>query len=314
MTKDDVLRVGKVAAFALIAWATPPRWWRKVAVAMPGTGTANAGPGPHLMQQVLGPAFSADALSVLDNRRRACSREATLQILGLNGPWRSWRPKIRLHGEAHLRNALDGGKGAILWVTDSAYSTLIFKMALDRAGYRAHQLSRKQHGFSTSPFGIRFLNPLWCRVENRFIEERVLIPDNDAAPAMAILRARLASNRCVIITVGAQAHRFAEVPFANHRIRVPAGPIRFAQSTGAMLLPAFAFQAENGAFDVTIENALPADKAGTFDSVAAAYAKRLEPYVRKYPEQWTGWDYLLPSGATGQSNLPSSRSSDSQRP
>jgi hypothetical protein len=302
MTKDDLLQAGKVAAFALIAWATPPRWWRKVAVAMPNVGTANAGPDLRHFQSVLGPAFGADALSILDNRRRACSREVKLQILGLNGPWRSWRPNIRLHGEAHLRKALDEGKGAILWVTDSAYSTLIFKIALDRAGYRAYQLSRKQHGFSTSPFGIRFLNPLWCRVENRFIEERVLIPGDDAAPAMAILRARLAVNRCVIITVGALAHRLAEVPFSNHRIRVPTGPIQFARSTGAVLLPAFAFLVGNGAFDVTIENALPpADKSGTFDSIAAAYAKRLEPYVKKYPEQWTGWDYLLPrelSGAT----------------
>lgn len=295
MTKDDLLQVSKLAAFALIACATPPRWWQKVAAAMPNVGPATTGPGLGVLRLVLGPAFDADALSILDDRRRACSREAKLQILGLNGPWRSWRPNIRVHGEAHLRKALDEGKGAILWVTDSVYSTLVFKMALDRAGYRASQLTRPNHGFSNSPFGIRFLNPFWRRVEDRFIEERVLIPGEDAAPAMAILRARLAANRCVIITVGAAAHRFTEVPFFRHHIRVPTGPIRLAQSTRAVLLPAFAFATEKGGFDVTIESALPpANKSSTFGSVAAAYAKRLEPYVKKYPEQWTGWDYLLP--------------------
>jgi predicted LPLAT superfamily acyltransferase len=294
LAKSDLMQASKVATFAAIAWSTPPRFWRKVAAAMRGFEQNDASPSLHVFQRVLGPAFDANALAMLVDRRRMCSREAKLQILGLNGPWRSWRPDIRLHGEAQLRKAFDAGRGVILWVSDSAYSTLIFKMALARAGYRASQLTRPNHGFSNSSFGIRFLNPFWCRVEDRFLEERVLIYGDNAAPALAILRARLAANRLVIITVGAVAHRFAEVPFFRHHIRVPTGPIRLAQATGAPLLPGFAFARENGGFDVTIESALPPpDKPGAFDSVAAAYAKRLEPFVKKYPEQWTGWDYLL---------------------
>jgi hypothetical protein len=294
MTKSDLMQASKIAAFAAIAWSTPPRFWRKVAAAMPRFERADATPSLRVFQRILGPAFDANALAILDDRRRMCSREAKLQILGLSGPWRFWRPDIRLHGEAHLRKALDDGRGAILWVTESAYSTIIFKMALARAGYRACQLSRPNHGFSNSSFGIRFLNPFWRRVEDRFLEDRAIISGDNAAPALAILRDRLAANRLVIITVGAVAHRFAEVPLSRHRIRVPTGPIRLAQVTGAPLLPGFAFAAEDGSFDVTIQRVLPPpDKPGVFDSVAAAYAKRLEPFVKKYPEQWTGWEYLL---------------------
>jgi len=217
-----------------------------------------------------------------------------LQILGLKGTWRSWCPDIRLHGDAKLRKALNNGRGAILWVTESAYSTLIFKMALNSAGYRACQLSRPGHGFSNSPFGIRFLNPLWTSVEDRFIDERVTIQDDNAASALAILRARLAANRVVIITVHSMAHKIVEAPFFQHSIRLPTGPMRLMRETGAALLPAFVFAVDNRHFDVTIESALPSgDEQGTFDMTALAYAKRLEPYVSTYSEQWTGWDFML---------------------
>ncbi len=261
---------------------------------MPRFNPSTLGPDLPLGQRVLGQEFDAKALSTLDEKRRVCGREARLQILGSLGPWRSWHPDIRLCGEANLRKAFDNGRGAIVWVTDSLYSTLIFKMALHQAGYDGCQLSRPQHGFSNTPFGIRFLNPLWCRVENRFIAERVFIEDDNAAPALAILRARLAANRLVIITVAATAHRFVEVPFFGHQIRLPTGPIRLAQETGAALLPGFAFALDNGGFEVTINAALTLpDEQNTFASVAAHYAKCLEPFVIKYPEQWTGWDYLL---------------------
>jgi lauroyl/myristoyl acyltransferase len=168
-------------------------------------------------------------------------------------------------------------------------------MALSSTGYRASQLTRPGHGFSDSPFGIRYLNPLWTNVEDRFIDERVTIQGDNAASALAILRARLAANRVVIITVYSMAHKFVEVPFFHHSIRLPTGPMRLMRETGAPLLPACVFANDDGHFDVTIESALPSsDKQGAFDSTARPYAKLLESYVRKYPEQWGGWEYFLP--------------------
>ena len=168
-------------------------------------------------------------------------------------------------------------------------------MALHNAGYRAIQLSRPGHGFSIdSSFGIRFLNPIWTSVENRFIAERVLIVGETAADALTTLRVRLAANQIVIITVAPLAHKFAEVPFFHRRLQLPTGPIRLALTTKAMLLPVFSFTQANGGFEVSIEGPLyPKSGAPTVEDVAAAYAKRLEPFVLEHPDQWAGWDWLV---------------------
>lgn len=310
MSKRDLLKVVKAAALAMIAWSTPPRLWRKVAAITSSFGTVSS-LDLRVYQRILGPTLDATALSNLNRKRRICNREAALQVMALRGTWRSWRPDIRLHGETHLRKALDDGRGAILWITESAYSALIFKMALNSAGYRASQLSRPDHGFgSSSSFGVKFLNPLWTRVEDRFIDERVTIRDGNAAPALAILRTRLAANRVVIITITTLAHKLVEVPFFKHSIRLPTGPMRLMRETGAALLPAFVFADEFGCFDVTIEGPLPScDKQEAFDTIATAYAKLLEPYVSAYPEQWTGWGFMLSKTQMSQNSRKSLTSS-----
>ena len=289
MTKGDLFQAGRITALAAIAWSTPPPLWRRIAAAIPNFRSTD--PALCRYQRTLGLSDDANAVALLDRRRRANALEAKLQILGLIGPWRFWRPDVRLRGESHLQKALANGRGAILWVAESYHGGLMLKIALHRAGYRLCQLSRPTHGFSISPFGIRYLNPLWRRVEDRFIYERVVIRDDDAAPAIEALRAHLSANRVAIITLGPEARRFVEVPFLRQRIRVPTGPIRLAQDTGAALLPAFVCADGDGTFEASVEPALASsDSRGTFDVVAAAYAERIEPFVRTYPEQWTGWE------------------------
>jgi lauroyl/myristoyl acyltransferase len=291
ITYYDVLVVGKILLLTLIAWLLPPRFWRKAAMAissiLPTDGCLRA------YRYFLSHKYPESEIVRISSRRRGYRLEMNLQILGLNRPWRSWRPEIHVNGTAHLRRALEGGHGAILWVTESAFSTLIVKMALHNNGYQACQLSRPSHGFSSRPFGVRFLNPFWTRIENRFIAERVLIGEEGGDEAMQVLRARLAANRIVIITVGWRAHKFAEVPFLNAQITLPTGPIRLASRTGAVLLPVFASTNVDGTFEVVIEEPLhPLRERTDVESIAGAYAKRLEPFVLNYPDQWTGWTWL----------------------
>jgi lauroyl/myristoyl acyltransferase len=135
------------------------------------------------------------------------------------------------------------------------------------------------------------------RVEERFLKERVLIPGVDTGPAIKTLRSRIAANGIVVITVGSEARHTVEVPFLKHRLRLATGPIYIAQSSGAMLLPAFAVRRADGAFDVTIEAPLslpPLEAARERHAeVAGALARRIEPYARTYPEQWGGWNELI---------------------
>lgn len=293
MTKDDILDVGRIAALTLAAWVLPPRFWRKAAIATKRTDRIDRF-GP-VGKYFLAANHSEAEIARMGVRCASYVRELKLQIMGLNRPWRSWRPDIRLKGEDHLQKALERGHGAILWVTESVFSTLIVKMALHHAGYRACQLSRPYHGFSYSPFGVRFLNPLWARVEDRFIAERLLIQGGygDAAgDVMDTVRDRLAANGIVYITVAPLAHKFVEVPFLHARLHMPTRPIRLAAETGAALLPVFAFANSDGSFDVSIEEPLnPPGAQNDTESIAAAYAKRLESFVREHPDQWTGWTF-----------------------
>ena len=63
-------------------------------------------------------------------------------------------------------------------------SQLVSKMALHRAGYGLVHLSRSEHGYSSTIFGMRCLNPLRSRIESRYLAERVVIgeiaPESDA--------------------------------------------------------------------------------------------------------------------------------------
>jgi lauroyl/myristoyl acyltransferase len=291
MTIRDVLQLGKLLSLALIAWLLPRRFWRRATSATGWIGKNDQ--CWRVYEGILRDKYSKPEIANIIARRRGYMREMKLQIFGLNAPWRSWRPDVRLKGEVHIQKALESAHGVILWVSDTAFSALSVKMALHNSGYQACQLSRPGHGFSSTSFGIRFLNPIWTRVENRFIADRILIVGESAAEALTELRARLAENRIVIITVVPLAHNFAEVPFFKGQLQLPTGPIRLALTTGAALLPVFAFTTDDGGFDVSIGEPLyPASEATSVENIAAAYAKRLEPFVLEHPDQWSGWDWL----------------------
>ena len=291
MTSRDWLSIGRVLSLTFIAWLVPPRLWRKAAVATSSVGRSDRSAVAY--RQNLAQKYSLSDIAAITIRRRAYLRELRFEILGLNGPWRSWRPPIRLIGAAHLQQAIEAGRGAILWVTETSFSTLIAKMALHAAGYRACQLSRPQHGFSTTPFGMRFLNPIWTRIEDRFIAERILIKGETGAEALAVLRERLGANHIVIITVVPQAHKLVEVPFLHSRLPLPTGPIRLAKTTGAALLPVFTLARDDGGFDVTIHHPLYPVAAEVDDaSIATGYAKLLQTFALHHPAQWNGWQWL----------------------
>lgn len=294
MTIRDVCDICKIFALTLVAWLLPPRFWRKAANAIRTIGRTDSGWPAYRL--ILAHKYSEHEITNISIKRRIYSRERQLQILGLNGPWHSWCPDICLNGAVHLRKALEAGHGAILWLTDTAWSPLIAQIALHNAGYPASHLSRPGHGFSTSSFGIRFLNPIWTQVEDRFIAERVSIKEEYATNAVAVLRERLTENRVVSIMVGWQAHKFAEASFFCTKLKLPTGPIQLARTTGAVLFPVFAVAKDNGGFEVSIQNPLLNPTGGHADddaTVAAAYAKRLERFVSEYPDQWNGWYWLM---------------------
>jgi lauroyl/myristoyl acyltransferase len=227
--------------------------------------------------------------------------ESTLQILALNRPFRHWRPVLRWHGLEHVRAALAQGSGAILWVSDFVYSSLVTKIAFHDSGFGVHHLSRPNHGFSMTPFGIRYLNPIWTRVEDRFLAERVTIRNDDASGALKTLRACLDRNEVVSITVSDTAKRTVTTQFFGGAIRIATGPAHLARSSGAKLLPVFTLCDDDGTYDIWVEPPLDVDDTTENDYAVAVrrYVALLEPHILRHADQWHGWsDVTVPDGGS----------------
>lgn len=228
---------------------------------------------------------------------RALEIESVLQT------WRAgqrpeWRPALRLAGFDHLDRALAAGAGAILWVGHFVYASLCAKMALHDAGHKVFHLSHPRHGFSTTRFGIRFLNPARQKVEIRYLAERIELSPANPAIALRHLQKHLGRNGVVSITAIADAARPAFPPFLGDRIALATGAADLAYRSGADLLPVFVRRDETGVITVEIEAPLPVDRNLTRrDSSAAAaraFAERQAVHVRAQPEQWLGWPTLPP--------------------
>jgi lauroyl/myristoyl acyltransferase len=207
------------------------------------------------------------------------------------------------HGLANLEAALRGGRGVVLWVSDFAGAGEATKVALAQAGHPATHLSRPEHGFSKSAFGIRFLNPLRIRFEHRYLAARVIF--DRAHPARAMFRLMGCLKRNGVVSIGASAHEGAmlvEARFLGGRMRLAAGALRLAFLADCPVLPVFTIRdaVRTDCYDVIIGTPLPLPRhlhereAILFG--AADYLARLEGHVRRRPGAWVGWrrvDHLV---------------------
>jgi len=292
--RSDAIEIIRIPLLMIASWVVPERHW-DIAAGMIARWISRL-PTQHLRVQ-------RQRLRHLYNGRLEAAQMRAIDtdlIVHQHVAWmrglREYRPGTRhsditVAGTEHVDAALANGDGVVLWVTPFVYSHLATKKVMHEAGYRVSHLSRSSHGFSSSRFGYQFLNPIWTRIEDRYLAERVRL-DNDAGPAAAltVLRQRLRENRIVSITVTRYARKTAAVAFLNAELRLPTGPGRLARATRAPLLPIFAVRTDSGGLEVTIGSPLGGDGAdGGGDPVMAImqnYVKQLEPYALRYPSQW----------------------------
>lgn len=194
------------------------------------------------------------------------------------------QPDILLQGAEEVTRALDAGRGAILWVAPMAYASLISKMAWHRQGWKVSHLSRYSHGGSGTRLGSRLLNPLVCRVEDRYLGERVRIePGRSPAVAMRVIRRRLLENHLVSITALPGESSTGGAALLGRRIRLSLGPPRLAATTGAALLPAICWREPEGRHVLRIGTALPT--AGDPIGAVEGFAGALESVLQRFPTQ-----------------------------
>jgi hypothetical protein len=233
-------------------------------------------------------------------RVRAAQLEHHVQVLRerLTG----WDAEIDLEGREHLERARQQGHGAVLWVAHFAFNALAVKIALARAGFDVVHLSRPEHGFSKTRFGIRVLNPIRTGAERRHLAGRIVF-DRDA-PAASLLEARAAlrTHRFVSITAGAwEGQRIATVEAGGLAYDLATGAPRLAALAEAPLLPVIAVRdAHAGAIRVVVLEPVAVSRAlGRDDRViraAQTYAERVAPWVRSHPYQWREWAKVRAAG------------------
>jgi lauroyl/myristoyl acyltransferase len=207
-----------------------------------------------------------------------------------------WTPVIDLSGEQHIAAALERGHGVVLWVGFFSFRNLITKMALHDAGFAVSHLIHPRHGFSSTRFAMRFLNPVQAKGERRYLRDHIVLSVDGSIGAVRALRGRLRDNAIVSLTARETGSQPISVRFLAGEIEIAAGAPTLAYTTKAALLPVFAVRRADGTFAVIIEPPLggltAASRRAWLDDIVGAYAKRLETYVRQYPGQWCGWKRL----------------------
>ena len=284
---------------APIAWLLPERLWaplgRAASIAVtrlrPGVTRARSA----MLASVLDGRVIDRSLLRLQVDIMTAAIEERCQLLRARRPG-GWRPRLRLVGEQHLERALAKGHGAVLWVCPFAYSDLVTKMALHRAGFAVTHLS------AVSP--DRWLH---TAVETRYLKERIVAPADGSLSYLPVLEARLEANGLVAIRAGEGP---VEVDFLGGSIGMASGPASLAVATEAALLPVLVVPGEAGGFDVVIEPPLVAapglTRPATPRHLAARYAARLESCVLAHPHLWGRWYsmHLPPTSRGAQVEAP----------
>ena len=304
----DLSAIAQIAILATLSWISPERHWASIARRIALVNARVKTGGMKLALARRRHAFDDRfELEILDRMETLFLTHLYLARMQGYREYRlgGWRSEIQVIGADHIDAAIAAGRGVVLWVAQFAYNDLVSKKGLYEAGYRISHLSRPRHNISATRFGITFLNPIWTRIEDRYLAERVLIRDaGDSGSALALLRQRLKENRIISISVGGQAKRFVPVDFLNCELRLGTGPLHLARTSKAVLLPIFTVKQETGILVVNVEPPLIGgvgdDGEEPYESVVQRYAERLRHYVLQYPDQWSAKYFTRPKKARAE--------------
>ena len=213
-----------------------------------------------------------------------------------------WKPRIELDGRAHVDRSIAAGRGTVLWFDSFVHHPVIGKRAFFDNGYSAWQMSAVDHGFSTSQFGRRFLNPMHLAAEAPYILGRIEFDENSALAATKRVSESLARNEIVRITNnGYIGRQRCFVEFGKMaRLPVAKAPLSMGRRNGASILPVSVIEREPFAdYLVTVAPPLVIDPDATrgdsIEQAARDYASYLKPLVAAFPDQWRGWEVSRPS-------------------
>jgi len=297
-TAKDIYEVPRLGVQGMLAWALPePLWWPLSRL----FGRVNAATHPQRTRGDITQVASVLAGTPAANKARGIPAENWAnryeERFHYLRAWRpdGWEPEIDILGAEHVAAALDKGRGIIFWPGNFSFNDLIAKIAWRRLGLAVSHFSRPIHGFSTTRFGVHYLNAVRRGIEDRYLGERLMADEHETRQALQRLRESLEANGTISITVGNKGRNTASADFLGGRIILATGPLAMGRSTGAAVLPVSTLRLAPGRFEVAIGAPIAvldgADGKPDYASAVQAYADWVTPYVLRDLGQWRGWRY-----------------------
>lgn len=221
---------------------------------------------------------------------------------------RQWREVrgARLCGLEHLRQALDAGRGAVLWEVNTFGLRTAAKLALAEHGFRVVQVHSLAHlgGLrddrpAESWVRRRLLRPRFENWERRFADDILYLDADSGLAYTRRLREHLAANRLVAVTAdGGRGHLRRAIPFLGTSREFATGMVNLSRAYGIPLLPLFAWRDGFGRLRVVVEPPLKVTDTGAretdLDATLSEFARRLERRVRRRLRQFHGWHLCAP--------------------
>ena len=202
---------------------------------------------------------------------------------------------VETEGLRHLQDALDRGKGVILWESPIG-RRLLAKVALVARGFDICQVHGPDHWSSPTWLGQTIVRRMTRSVESRLFSELIDLDGDNLSPIRRLLD-RLRQNRIVCLSgAGGGGRKFVPVEFFGVTSYFATGAISLAKATGAAIIPIFCVTREDGTDQLALEPPIEIGNGMARDAVMidaiSQYVRLPERYIREYPEQWSLWHTL----------------------
>jgi KDO2-lipid IV(A) lauroyltransferase len=201
-----------------------------------------------------------------------------------------------LQGVEHIQQALEKGKGVILWESSFFGRRVTAKRILYENGFSVSQIHNEHHtgGFSNCHTWIskHLIQPFFESCEEPFVREIIYLR-SDSFAFIRVFAERLKHNGIICVSAdGAGGHKFITVDFRGRTDAFSTGMISLARLSGATILPVFCVQQGNRP-RVIIESPIGieqgADRERTAERSISQYVHLLETYTTRYPAQYRHW-------------------------
>jgi KDO2-lipid IV(A) lauroyltransferase len=221
--------------------------------------------------------FWCDTFSLSPRVTQAMSKEAT--ITGLE----------------NLKEALQKGRGVILWESVFFGRRVLAKAILKNNGFSVSQVHGEYHlgglEHSKSRLGTRLIQPFFESCERPFVEEIIYLRGGNSLALTRVLLERLNQGAIISITAdGKGGEKFIAVEFRGEEGLFSTGMISLARLAGATILPVFCVQTSRHRTNLIIESpiriSVNGDREHDSKSALTQYVKLLESYLKRYPEQY----------------------------